>query len=199
MVDFFIRSRHPAKREPVYIRSMMNWRRSALCLFFVAGATAAAAGAPPKVTVRIVDRKNLATTYTYVVPGRIDVEGNSTASCSGSYVTTCSGTASATGTETPPVQSSFTVSGATLTLQVPDGRIVVVNCASKFAERFRGPLGNRRSCRVPLNNVIQAQFKGDNAKLYWNVSLDDSKQQSETYKILAVFGSKTAGPPHGSQ
>lgn len=84
----------------------------------------------------------------------------------------------------------FRVSGATLTLQLPDGRFVVVNCKSKFAERFRGPIGNRRSCRVPLVNNLVANFHGDKAKLFWSVSLNGKKKRSETYKILAVIKPK---------
>jgi hypothetical protein len=50
-----------------------------------------------------------------------------------------------------------------------------------------GRAGNRRSCRVPLVDNIQADFNGDNAKLIWPVSLDGKKMQSETYKILAIL------------
>ena len=85
------------------------------------------------------------------------------------------------------VGKSFTVQGATLTLELPDGRLAVVNCESKFAEHFAGRVGNRRSCRVPLVDEVRADFHGDNAKLMWNVSIDGSKSRSETYKILAVF------------
>ncbi|MGB6133690.1 MAG: hypothetical protein WBG54_18055 [Acidobacteriaceae bacterium] len=85
------------------------------------------------------------------------------------------------------VGKSFTVQGATLTLELPDGRLAVVNCESKFAEHFAVRVGNRRSCRVPLVDEVRADFHGDNAKLMWNVSIDGSKSQSETYKILAVF------------
>lgn len=34
---------------------------------------------------------------------------------------------------------------------------------------------------------FQADFKGDNAKLIWAVSLDGKKVQSETYKILDIL------------
>jgi hypothetical protein len=50
-----------------------------------------------------------------------------------------------------------------------------------------GRAGNRRSCRVPLVDNIQADLNGDNAKLIWPVSLDGNKMQSETYKILAIL------------
>jgi hypothetical protein len=82
---------------------------------------------------------------------------------------------------------SFKVHGATFTLQLPDGRLVTVNCESKFAEHMAGPVGNRRSCRTPLVDSIQADFHGDKAKLIWPVSLDGKKMQSETYKILGIL------------
>lgn len=85
------------------------------------------------------------------------------------------------------VAKSFKVRGATFTVQLPDGRGAVVNCDSKFAEHMAGRVGNRRSCRVPLVDNIQAEFNGDNAKLIWPVSLDGKKIQSETYKILAIL------------
>jgi hypothetical protein len=85
------------------------------------------------------------------------------------------------------VGKTFKVHGATFTLQLPDGRLAIVNCESKFAEHMAGRVGNRRSCRTPLVDSIQANFNGDNAKLIWSVSLDGKKMQSETYKILGVF------------
>ncbi len=85
------------------------------------------------------------------------------------------------------VAKSFKVRGATFTLQLPDGRGAVVNCDSKFAEHMAGRVGNRRSCRMPLVDNIQADFHGDNAKLIWAVSLDGKKMQSETYKVLAIL------------
>jgi hypothetical protein len=88
--------------------------------------------------------------------------------------------------------ATFQVQGATLTLQLPDNRVVVVNCEYKFAEHMAGPIGNRRSCHVPLVNDVEAEFHGDSAKLTWTVSIDGKKTQSETYKILAVSDKHTA-------
>jgi hypothetical protein len=85
------------------------------------------------------------------------------------------------------VGKTFKVYGATFTLQLPDGRLAVVNCDSKFAEHMAGHAGNRRSCRAPIVDDIQADFNGDKAKLIWPVSLDGKKMQSETYKILGVL------------
>jgi len=79
------------------------------------------------------------------------------------------------------------VRGATFALLLPDGRVAVVNCESKFAEHMAGAAGNHRSCRMPLVDDIEAEFNGDKAKLKWSVSLDGKKMASETYKILAVL------------
>lgn len=131
----------------------------ALCL--VVGVLAPCAAAQ-KFNVKIINREDHDSSYDYA----------------GVYSFGASATATAT---------TFHVTGATLTLQLPDGRIAVVNCASKFAEHFAGPAGNRRSCHVPLVDAIEADFHGDSAKLSWNVSIDGKKSQSETYKILAVM------------
>ena len=85
------------------------------------------------------------------------------------------------------VGKTFKVHGATFTLELPDGRLAVVNCESKFAEHMAGRVGNRRSCRTPIVDNIAVDFRGDNAKLTWPVSLDGKKMQSETYKILGTL------------
>src|ERR1017187_311883 len=56
------------------------------------------------------------------------------------------------------VGKSFKVHGATFTLQLPDGRSTVVNCEGKFAEHMAGRVGNRRSCRTPVVDNIQAHI-----------------------------------------
>jgi hypothetical protein len=85
------------------------------------------------------------------------------------------------------VGKTFKVHGATFTLELPDGRLAVVNCESKFAEHMAGRVGNRRSCRTPIVDNIEVDFRADNAKLIWPVSLDGKKRQSETYKILGIL------------
>ena len=99
----------------------------------------------------------------------------------------CSGSSTTTGTATPARSGSFDVKGATFSLQLPDGRIAVVNCDSKFAEHFAGRAGNHRDCRVPLIDEIQVEFDGDKAKLKWPVSIDGKKVESETYKVLGIL------------
>lgn len=141
-----------------------------------------------KLQVKIIDRQDNESDYSYVVPGHFNSYSNASVDCSATdYNANCSGRSSTTGISTPSHFVPFHVSGATLTLLLPDGRGAVVNCESKFAERFAGPQGNHRSCRVPLVEDIEADFHGDKAKLEWVVSLDGKKKQSETYKVLAIL------------
>jgi hypothetical protein len=145
-----------------------------------------------KLTVRIVDRQSNDIDYSYVVPGQFNSYTNAGANCSGnSSSVNCTGQSTTNGFSTPAHQVSYHVRGATFSLLLPDGRVAIVNCEGKFAERMAGPAGNHRSCRVPLVNEIQADFHGDKAKLEWVVSLDGKKTQSETYKVLAVMDGPT--------
>ena len=142
-----------------------------------------------KLNVKIIDRQDNQTSYTYVVPGQSTSYSNANANCNAyGNSADCNGSSTTNGYSTPGYVGSFAVTGATLSLLLPDGRVVVVNCKSKFAERFRGPAGNHRSCRVPIVDNIRADFHKDKAKLSWPVSLDGKKWRSETYKILGIFG-----------
>jgi hypothetical protein len=138
--------------------------------------------------VKIIDRQDNDTDYTYVVPAHWFSNSNTNVNCGGSDTNlNCSGSTNTTGTVSPARQVSYHVRGATFTLQLPDGRAAIVDCESKFAEHFAGHAGNHRSCRMPLVENIQVEFRGDKAKLIWVVSLDGKKMQSETYKVLAVL------------
>src|ERR1700722_6710850 len=56
------------------------------------------------------------------------------------------------------VGKTFKVHSATFTLELPDGRLAVVDCESKFAEHMAGRVGNRRSCRTPIVDNIEVDF-----------------------------------------
>jgi len=104
-----------------------------------------------KFNVTIVDRQDNETDYTYTVPGSFSSHSNSYANCSVSDTNAnCNGSTTTNGYTTPVHQVSYNVRGATFALQLPNGRVVIVNCESKFAEHFAGPAGNHRSCRKPL-------------------------------------------------
>ncbi len=138
--------------------------------------------------VKIIDRRDNETGYTYFVPGHFSSQSDSYANCNGSDTNVnCSGSTTTNGYTTPAHQISYQVRGATFSLQLPDGRVAVVNCEGKFAEHFAGPAGNHRSCRQPIVDTIHADFHGDKAKLEWVVSLDGKKKATETYKVLGIL------------
>jgi hypothetical protein len=85
----------------------------------------------------------------------------------------------------PQQQIAYSVRGATLSLLLADGRVVVVNCDSKF----KMPVFNwadRRNCRIPVVENVEVEFNKDNARLIWPVSLDGKRTDSETYKIVGI-------------
>jgi hypothetical protein len=141
-----------------------------------------------KLAVKIINRQDNDTDYTYVVSGHFNSQSNSNVNCNGlDNNVNCNSSTTTTGSIMPAQQVSYRVRGATFTLQLPDGRAAVVNCESKFKERMAGIQGNHRSCRMPLVDTIQAEFHGDKAKMEWVVSLDGKKTQSETYKIIGIL------------
>jgi hypothetical protein len=87
-----------------------------------------------------------------------------------------------TGSTPNPV--SYSVIGTTLSLLLPDGRVAVVNCINKYSSK-----GNyiSRGCGMPLVERVQAEFKGNIAKLEWPVGPDGKKIESEKYKIVALL------------
>lgn len=141
--------------------------------------------AAQKIKVKIIARSDNSTGYSRTLPAHVDSTSKTDVDCS-LYPNSanCTATTRTTGTVTPERQISYSVQGATLILQLPDNRVAVVACDSKY--QFRGDYINRRSCRAPLVEEIEAEFNKDNAKLFWPVSIDGKKMQAETYKIISV-------------
>ena len=138
----------------------------------------------------IIDRQDSQTGYRYVVPGNSSSTSNTNLNCSGGEANiNCSGTTTTSGVTTAPRQISYSVSGATLSIQLPDGRIAVVNCVSKYQPKF--DYINRRSCRIPLVTDVQAEFNGNNAKLKWSVSLDGKSSNLKLIRFWRYLPSKT--------
>jgi hypothetical protein len=140
-------------------------RISPVILMGLALVPLAAGRGKDRVTVKVISRNNSNVAYSY-------------AFANGSY----------------GLAQNLNLRGATFTLALPSGDSAVVNCTSKFHERFAGP-GNVRSCRVPLVDEFEATFDGDKAKLFWPTSLDGKKIESETYKIIDVSKAGTATTP----
>ncbi len=135
-----------------------------------------------RLSVQIVNREDSTSRYGYAVPGYTN--SNCTVYA---YGNAASSQCSVSGM--PVLSASFQVQGATLSLLLPDSRIVVVNCDAK-ANWTDWHQGIYRSCHVPPLDMVEAEFNGDKAKLIWSVSLDGDKKESETYKIIGVL-SKT--------
>jgi hypothetical protein len=139
-----------------------------------------------KMDVKIIQRQNGETSYSYVVPAHSTSSSNANVNCSGdSGTVNCTGSSTTNGYSSESRPISYSVTGATFSLLLPDGRIAVVNCVSKY--KPKGDYINQRSCRMPVVDEIQAEFKGKNAKLLWPVSLDGKKLESETYTILGIL------------
>jgi hypothetical protein len=154
--------------------------------------------------VKIIKRQSNETEYKYVVPGHLNSSADTDVNCRMSDTTAnCSGTTTTNGTFTSPREISYQVTGATFSLLLPDGRVAVVNCASKYKyEPSKGLLGpglnGKRSCRIPIVDNIQVEFKGRDAKLMWPASVDGKKFESETYRILAVLDKLPATSDNGN-
>jgi hypothetical protein len=152
-------------------------------------------------SVTILDRRSSETSYHYVSPATATTTSTSNANCSGNattYIPTtryvplrtnlsvnCYGSGTTQTVIRPSVAYGYDVTGATFTLRLPDGRRAVVNCDSKYA--LKGDYINQRSCRTPPQDNITVEFQEDKAKLIWPVSIDGKKNQSETYKIIAIL------------
>ena len=95
-----------------------------------------------KLSVKIINRQDNQTDYSYVVPGYSTSNSNTNVNCFGAVNTgNCNGSTTTTGLSRPVQQVSYHVRGATFSLLLPDGRVAVVNCESKFAERMAGVEG----------------------------------------------------------
>jgi hypothetical protein len=140
------------------------------------------------VLVTIIHREQRDSTYKYEVPGYTawgcgaDIFGQ---------------TACTNGVSPSLLVGEYNVSGATLSLLLPDNRVVVANCVAKRRawhnardDANTNNLGHYRSCRQPPTDKIIVEFKGDDARLLWPVSIDGTKMQNETYKIIAVLTKK---------
>jgi len=82
-------------------------------------------------------------------------------------------------------QPTYLLSGTTLSLGLPDGRIAVVNCVSRHSSN--GNYINRHSCGMPLSEHAEAEFVGQSAKLSWTLGSSGNRIESETYKVVAVL------------
>jgi hypothetical protein len=165
---------------------MFNSRLKYQAAFGVLFAFSAAALYGQVMDVKIIKRQTGDTAYDFTTAGHTDTSVRTHVKCKeGTYGEHCVKITDRDKEYVPRTQGTYSVTGATLSLLLPDGRVAVVNCASKL-NLFSTDPHPQRSCRIPPGDNIQAEFKGNNAKLLWSVSVDGSKMESETYKILAI-------------
>jgi hypothetical protein len=162
---------------------------------------------PTRLSVRLLKKAFNETVFDFIVPGTVDTYRTDSANCYGNSSGTltanrigdtvygrtnstttvnCQGSGTTQTTVTPAREVRYPVQGAALSLQLPDGRIAVVNCNSKLNwTQFTG--GPRRSCRIPTTDRFDAEFNGDKAKLIWRVGINAEKVVSETYDLVEIL------------
>ena len=151
------------------------WVAAALAIVSMACAMRPASA--QKLDATVLYRQNSDTDYNAVIPGW-------------SSATDCAADPTDPGCSVlrpnaAPGEVFYNVVGTTLSLQLPDGRVAVLNCVNKFASRANHI--HSRSCGMPIVDHVQAEFNGHRAKLEWMFSLDSNKLESETYSVVAVL------------
>src|SRR5689334_7175782 len=130
----------PPARFHIQSRPMSS-RLNAAIFGVILFCTATMQGAD-RVKVTILEQKDNQSQYDGVIPGHTNATSNTNVNCAeyGSNVN-CNGTTNTHATSTPARRVSYGVSGASLSLLLPDGRIALVNCDSKYA--MKGDYVNR--------------------------------------------------------
>jgi hypothetical protein len=160
------------------------WVPAALALVFCAlGVVSASA---QKVEASVLNRQTSDTDYAAVIPGFSNPGSQSAADCTAA--TPQADCAANIPSNIGSGELTYNVTGTTLALLLPDGRVAVVNCVSKYSPK--GNYINRRTCGMPLVPSVQAEFKGKNARLEWPIGSNGKKTESETYKIVAMLEKK---------
>jgi hypothetical protein len=195
-----------AKDTDVSGRPLKMWKGMSRKLVVLAASLFACAVAcwgqeqPLRLEVKVIGKQESTTGFSYVVPGYTYSAYNSSPAWTGQGSTGYGVQTRGGSTSIPAQEHSYSVRGAVLSLELPDGRIAVVNCTGKTNWTDYHHMNQMtRSCRIPPDEVtvLKAEFEGTDAKLSWKwkekqiVSLDKSKivthKESETYKLIDVL------------
>ena len=154
--------------------NMLDTRLKNFTAIFVFSCLSTAACSAQKMNVKIIQRQNNATEYSYDESSK-HVALNTGPIGDDSVI--------------PLSKVTYKVIGATFSLLLPDGRIAVVNCTSKADKQSFDRSHALRNCRMPMPQVtdISVLFKRNTAKLFWLTSIDGKTFDSETYQILGVL------------
>src|ERR1039458_3651220 len=146
--------------------------------------SASAFGGKVKLDVTVIEDVPSTATYSWQTRGRSSVtcSGNS---CSSYFIPADSGTTQ--------------VTGATLRLLLPNGRIAIARCVANMGNTVFGFIGamtgddhlnDPRNCGVPPSGqAIQAEFNAQTIKLSWHSpSLDgEGRKTGEIYYLMGVL------------
>ncbi|MGO9437536.1 MAG: hypothetical protein ACLPH3_13585 [Terracidiphilus sp.] len=152
---------------------------AAICSF----ASCVGSASAQKLDATVLYRQNSDSDYSALIPGYSDPASPDCAADLANAA--CSAPNSATASGSNAGAASYNLTGTTLSLLLPDGKIALVNCVNKYSPK--GTYILRRSCGMPLVEHVQAEFKGNIAKLEWPVGPDGRKTESEKYKIVAML------------
>ncbi len=143
---------------------------------------AASAACAQKLDATVLYRQNSDNNYAAVVPRADGSTPEGTVDCAADLANEV---CSSQSRSPAPGQPALSVTGTTLSLLLPDGRVAVVNCLNKYSSK--GTAINRRSCAMPLVEHVEADLDGQRAKLKWFAGTDRRIAESETYKIVALL------------
>jgi hypothetical protein len=135
-----------------------------------------------KIEARVLYRQNSEGNYAALIPNQEGILPDGIVDCAADIANqACEGPSQ----PAAPGQPLLNVSGTTLSLLLPDGKVAVVNCVNKYSSR--SDMIVRRSCAMPMVEHVEADFEGPRAKLKWLVGPDGRKTESETYKVVALL------------
>jgi hypothetical protein len=146
----------------------------------VCGSSFSTSASAQKLEATVLYRQNSDADYSAVVPGYSKSTPDGYVDCAGDTANA----ACAASAQLNPGEVAYRVVGTTVSLLLPDGRVAVVNCVNRYSSY--GNYMNRRNCGMPLVQHVQAEFKGNTAKLKWPVGTE-AKFESETYKVVALL------------
>lgn len=136
-----------------------------------------------KLDASVLYRQDSDVAYVAYVPGYSGPQADTTGAC-----TLDPDPANCPSQNPAPGEVNYTVVGTTISLELPGGRVAVLNCVNRYSSS--GTSINRRSCGMPMVQHVEADFNGRTAKLTWPVG-QNGKTESESYKVIAMLDKHT--------
>src|ERR1700739_1956801 len=138
--------------------SKPNWVALGMTFAFVASCAPLASA--QKLEATVLYRQDSDVNYFAVIPGYSSPAPESSPTCAlDPNPAVCSSTTPGNELLSEQGEVTYNVTGTTLSLLLPDGRIALVNCVNKYSPK--GNYVNRRSCGMPLVEHVQAELNGN--------------------------------------